>query len=98
MSSGSKVSADGEHVALEEGNAGGHGHGHGDFDSGNPLAVYFLFGAFLMVTAGVLLGMDVLECFLHTLRLHWVEFQSKFYKADGRTFAPFSHEATLKDF
>ena len=30
------------------------------FNSGNPLAVYFLFGAFLMVTAGVLLGMDVL--------------------------------------
>merc|ERR1711871_129742 len=68
------------------------------FNSGNPLAVYFLFGAFLLVTAGVLLGMDVLECFLHTLRLHWVEFQSKFYKADGRTFAPFHHEATLKDF
>jgi len=68
------------------------------FNSGNPLAVYFLFGAFLLVTAGVLLGMDVLECFLHTLRLHWVEFQSKFYKADGRTFAPFHHGATLKEF
>lgn len=41
------------------------------------------FAVFAMVTFGVILCMDVLECFLHALRLHWVEFQNKFYKADG---------------
>eukprot|EP00420_Gonyaulax_spinifera_P031252 CAMPEP_0197872666 /NCGR_PEP_ID=MMETSP1439-20131203/2691_1 /TAXON_ID=66791 /ORGANISM="Gonyaulax spinifera, Strain CCMP409" /LENGTH=806 /DNA_ID=CAMNT_0043491671 /DNA_START=100 /DNA_END=2520 /DNA_ORIENTATION=+ len=56
----------------------------------NGIVLFFMFGAWFGVTLGVLMGMDVLECFLHTLRLHWVEFQSKFYKADGLMFAPYS--------
>lgn len=56
---------------------------------------YFMWVSF---TFGVLMSMDVMECFLHTLRLHWVEFQNKFYKGQGYKFVPFSYEQTLKEF
>jgi len=48
------------------------------------------------VTTGVLMAMDLLECFLHTLRLHWVEFQNKFYKGQGYHYTPFNYEKAIK--
>jgi len=32
--------------------------------------------------------MDMAECGLHTLRLHWVEFQNKFFKGNGMKWIP----------
>jgi len=58
---------------------------------------FFGFAVFAGSTFGVLLTMDVLECFLHALRLHWVEFQSKFFKADGVRFAPYCFRQIIKD-
>jgi V-type H+-transporting ATPase subunit a len=63
----------------------------------NWFATFIGYGIFAGTTFGVLLMMDVLECFLHALRLHWVEFQNKFFSADGIRFAPYSFKQILKD-
>jgi V-type H+-transporting ATPase subunit a len=63
----------------------------------NIILIYMMFAMWFMVTLGVLMGMDVMECVLHVLRLHWIEFQSKFYKADGYAFTPYKHEDICED-
>lgn len=59
------------------------------------VTTFLMWPAFWSVTFSVIMCMDQMECFLHCLRLHWVEMQNKFFKGDGYAFTPLSTKNVL---
>lgn len=62
----------------------------------SSIAITIGFFVVAFTNVGIILVMDLMECMLHCMRLHWVEFQGKFYKGDGMLFAAYKCEKEVE--
>ncbi|XP_060809699.1 V-type proton ATPase 116 kDa subunit a1-like [Amyelois transitella] len=68
-----------------------------DYTSKGYLKIIYVFPIWALITLGFLVFMDSVTVFIHALRLHWIEFMSKFFKGGGQPFTPFSLVTVLDE-